>query len=277
MSPPRLLGVGGNGGGSSSVGASGVGFRRGRDGMVATTATSSGFDVDDWSDSSNEPPRKGSSKGIETRGARAPTCQLQSLARRKGGGGDRGTSGNGVAPSRSVKQPRRLPSPSPPPATARAKSRSPSPSRGVGPRSGCYSRGSLVTQGAPTATAAATATSTSARTATGRRPGETIASRPPNGRSSKSKEAYEWRVGARPERSSSPVAVGRQQGRGAGGGAGALRAPVGGRGGARVRVGFFKELATRRLLEAEGSDRKSKGLVEETASPSVFDLDDDSD
>lgn len=268
-SPPRVVGVGG---GSSSVGGSGVGPRSGRDSMVATTATSSSFDVDDWSDSSNERQKKKNSRnGIEARGARVTTCQLQSLTSRRGGD-------DGVAPSRLDKQPRRPPSPCPPPVAAKAKSRSPSPPRGVGPRSGWSSKVSLVAQAAPAATAAATTVGT--KTAIGQRPGQAIggvASRAQTGRSSKSKEACERRVGVRPERSSSPVAVGRQQGRGASGGAGAgaLRAPVGSGGGARARVGGVKEPATRRALGAEGSDREGNWLAEKTASRSVFDLDDE--
>lgn len=289
--PPRLAGVGGHGGCSSSnsVRGGGVGPRSGRDNTVATTtATSSGFDIDGWSDSSNErPTEKNSRKGTEARGAsRVPTCQLQSLASRREGAGGGGANEVGVAPAPSrLGKPklRRPPSPTPPPSAARAKSRSPSPSRGVGPRSGGSSRGNLVTHGIPTATAIAATTTTSARSAIGQRPGEGVgdmASRPPTGRSSKPKEAYERRVGVRPERPSSPVAAGRQQGKGASGGAGAsaLRPPAGNWGGARARVAGSKEAATRRVLGAEGAEgsaREGKGAAEKTAGRSVFDMNDD--
>lgn len=56
-----------------------------------------------------------------------------------------------------------------------------------------------------------------------------------------------------------------------------MRAPVGGGGGAKARVGGVKDPATRRVLGAEGSNREGKGLAEKTASPSVFDMDDEDD
>lgn len=281
--PPRLSGGGGNGGGSSSIKGSGVGPRSGRDSTAARPATGSAFDINDWSGASNERPAKTiSKKGTDARSARVPTCQLQSLASKRGGTGGSGGNDEGVepAPSRLDKQPRRPPgpTPSPPPAAARARSRSPSPPRGVGPRSGWSSRGSSATQATLAATTAAAAIATGARNTIGQRPGHDIgdvASRPPIGRSSKSKEAYERRVGVRPERSSSPVAIDRQQGKGAGAGAGALRAPVGSGGDVKARVGALKEPAKRRVLGAKGSVREgSKELAEKTASRSVFDMDD---
>ena len=148
-----------------------------------------------------------------------------------------------------------------------------------------------MTHATPTTTATAnTTTSSGATTAIGQRPVHTagdMASRPLTGRSSKPEQAYEKSVGIRPERSSSSVVVGRQQGAsagagagagvGAGAGGGALRAPAGSGGGVRARVGDFKTSATRRVLGAEGPDREGKGIAEKTASRSVFDMDDDSD
>lgn len=286
VNPPRLGGVGGIDGGSSSVEGSGVTPRSCRDSMAATTATSSGFDVGDWSDSSNErPAKKSSRKGTEARSARVPTCQLQTLTSRRGGaGGGGGAVNSNDDIARSEDQPRRPRSPSPPPAAAKAKSRSPSPPRGVGPRSGWFNKGNPVSHAAPAATAAAA--TIGARKTIGQRPGPTIgdvSSRPSAVRSSKSKDACERRVGVRLERSLSPVAFGRPQGRGAGAmngrpqgrDTGAMNAPVGSGGGARARVGGFNEPATRRVLGVEGSDREGKGIAEKTAGHSVFDMDDD--
>lgn len=263
----RLGGGGGSGRGSSSVRGRGVG--------PSSSQGSSGFDVDSSSDSSNERPAK-------ARSTRVPACQLLSLTSRRGPPAASGVSDSSVAPSELDKQPRPPRSPSPPPAANEVKSRNPSPSRGVGPRSGWSNRGKLATQATPPATAAATASAaiTGARTAVGQRPGQTcgdVASRPPTGRPSKSNEAYESRVSVRPERSSPPVAVGRQRGRGASGGVGALRAPAGSGGVAKARVGGFKEPAARRVLGTEGSDREGRGLAEKTANHSVFDMDDEDD
>ena len=194
--PPRSVSFGGGaegrGGGGNDKSNSGGGRVRPRTAMA--TANSSRFDVDDWSDSSNERPVKHSSRTEKkTKGARVrvPTCQLQSLTSSKGGarGGGAGSSDDGVAAKSTLdKRGRRSRSPSPPPASRENNS--------IGRSFGQANGG--------------------------------ITSRPPPD-ASKSKEVFESRVGVGPQRSAPTVAAG-QEGRGRGAAVGAAAAAAASRG-----------------------------------------------
>lgn len=235
---------GGGSGKESGVRTGGVGPRSGRGGTGVTTATSSSFDVDDWSDSSNEPAAKSKISRVTKK------CQLHSPASSRGGragvSGGAGCDDRVAAQSKNERCRRRSPSPSPPRAAARAAGSSSSPRSRVG-----FGGGGVANE-------AAVAPTADVRTVVGQGPrpasGE-ITSQPPTGRPGVS----EWQQGS---------------GEGAGKGAGVLRAPVVGGGGGRGRIGGSKEPPTRRVFGA-GAGTEGRGGVAKSAHRNVFEMSDE--
>ncbi|CAM9100510.1 unnamed protein product [Ectocarpus fasciculatus] len=129
------------GGSANSAAGGGGGPRSGRSINVGTAASS--FDIDDWSDSSNESPgQRKPGEEAKAKGARVATCQLQALGGSRGsargcGGRGGGVGGGGVA-AQSVfdRRKRRSPSPSPPPASAPTAGRNSNAPRGAATNSG---------------------------------------------------------------------------------------------------------------------------------------------
>ncbi|CAM9298700.1 unnamed protein product [Ectocarpus sp. 13 AM-2016] len=128
-------------GAANSVTGAGVGSRSGRSSNVATT--SSRFDIDYWSDSSNESPgQRKPGEEAKAKGARDATCQLQALGASRGSARGCGARGGGVSGGVSTaryvfdRRRRRSPSPSPPRAAAPAAGRNYNASRGAAAPSG---------------------------------------------------------------------------------------------------------------------------------------------
>ncbi|CAM9416844.1 unnamed protein product [Ectocarpus sp. 4 AP-2014] len=127
-------------GAAKSVTGGGGGSRSGRSSNVATTSSS--FDIDNWSDSSNESPGQHKpGEEAKAKGARVATCQLQALGASRGSARGCGARGGGVSGGGSTaryvfdRRRRHSPSPSPPPVAAAA-GRNNNASRGAAAPSG---------------------------------------------------------------------------------------------------------------------------------------------
>ncbi|CAM9407369.1 unnamed protein product [Scytosiphon promiscuus] len=245
-----------NGGGSLTVAGGGVGSRIGRSEPLAASTTTSTFDLDDWSDSSNDgAEQRNNNKGAtKPRRVRVATCQLHSLATTRGkcngGGADGDNFGSGDSDddqaarwTKSDRSRSRSPSPKAPAVTARAGEGHPRPFQGAA------ARGRL-----------------------GQAKGG-VTSAPATG-SSSSSSASEWRVGA-----------GTQPGRSEGKSDGVLRVAAGlrpsapgDRGGPKGRLGGAKEPAVRGGLEADRAVGKGKGILSKSCKPAsgnVFEMSDE--
>ncbi|CAB1099400.1 unnamed protein product [Ectocarpus sp. CCAP 1310/34] len=233
-------------GGANSVTGGGVGSRNGRSSNLATTSPN--FDIENWSDSSNESPgQRKPGEEAKAKGARVATCQLQVLGASRGSARVCGARGGGVSGGGSKarhvfdRRRRRSPSPSPPPAAAPAAGRNHIASRGAAAPSGLPGVAKGGIKNAP-ATSIAKAN------------GEVTS--PPT------------------EEAGARAKLGGEHGRSAGllGLANGARPTVNKGDSARVgRVGGVKP-ATRRVL---GVDGRSTGGAEKPASRNVFEMSDE--
>ncbi|CAN0221885.1 unnamed protein product [Ectocarpus sp. 8 AP-2014] len=234
------------GGAANSVAEGRVGPRSGRSNNVATTSSS--FDIDNWSDSSNESPlRRKPGEEAKAKGARVATCQLQALGHSRGSARGCGARGGGVSgggsTARSVfdRRRRRSPSPSPPPAAAPAAGRNYNASRGAAAPGGLPG---VAKEGIKTAPATSIAKAKGGVTSP---PTEEVGARAKlGGEHGRSAGLFGLANGARPTVNKGDSA----------------------RGG---RVGGVKP-ATRRVL---GVDGRSKGGAEKPASRNVFEMSDE--
>ncbi|CBJ25556.1 expressed unknown protein [Ectocarpus siliculosus] len=234
------------GGAANSVAEGSVGPRSGRSSNVAITSSS--FDIDNWSDSSNESPgRRKPGEEAKAKGARVATCQLQALGGSRGSARGCGARGGGVSgggsTARSVfdRRRRRSPSPSPPPAAAPAAGRNHNASRGAAAPSGLPG---VAKGGIKTAPATSIAKAKGGVTST---PTEEVGARAKlGGEHGRSAGMLGLANGARPTVNKGDSV----------------------RGG---RVGGVKP-ATRRVL---GVDGRSKGGAEKPASHNVFEMSDE--